>query len=262
MRKPSKQTLGMFALAGIIIAALFVIGAGVATLVSWNVHGRGLSTVSAVTGNVVRALDSFARGFTGRDDSLELERINARLRSQLAGLQDVEEENVFLRNVAELPTRYERRTLIGGVFNYAAIGQQMRMVLNMGFADGVEPGSTVTTESGSLLGIVDDVGKHTSSLIVLDDPSIQITGRVMNTDVGGLVRVDQTGQLALELIGKDEEVAEGAMVVTSGLDTIPAGIPIGIVRSVDSERTTLFQIIRIDAAYRTESVWRVLVFLP
>ena len=252
----------MFALAGIVIAVVFLLVAGAMSLISLNVHGRSLTVVSAVTGNMMRAWGSFARGFTGQDDTLSLEQTNARLRAELSRLRDVEEENVFLREVAELPARYSRQALVGGVFNYAAVGQQMRMVLNIGAEDGVEPGSTVLTGTGSLLGVVDDVRSHSSSLVVLGDPTLQVTGRIMNSDVGGLVRVDPTGQLALELIGKDEEVAEGATVVTSGLDTVPAGIPIGTVRSVDPERTTLFQLIRIDAAYQAEPVWRVLVLLP
>jgi rod shape-determining protein MreC len=262
MMRPSKQTLGMFALAGIVTAVGFLVLMGVGALASWNVHGRGLSVASTFTGNMVRALDSFVRGFSGEDETMELRRANARLLSQLAGLRDVEEENTFLRRIADIPVRKEYRSVIGGVFNYSVAGSELRMVLNVGARDGVVVGSTVVTETGAFLGIVKDVRERSSVVLVLGDPSVQVTGRVMDSQVGGLIRMDQTGQLAFELIGKDESVSEGAVIVASGLDSVPAGLRIGTVRSVDAARTTLFQIIRVDPAYRDETVWRVLVLIP
>ena len=70
----------------------------------------------------------------------------------------------------------------------------------------------------------------------------------------------QRAALLAPACGGDD--TEGAVVVASGLDGIPAGLPIGTIRSVDAERTTLFQIIRIDPAHEAESVWRVLVLVP
>lgn len=262
MGAPSKQTLGMFALAGIVIVVGLAMLAGVGMLATWNVHGRGLSSVSAFTGNMGRGVDAFLRAFNAEDPVHDLQQERSQLESRLAELQDVEEENAFLRRIADLPARGDRDAVVGNIFTYSVVGQELRTVLNRGEQDGIILGSTVVTEAGALLGIVSDVRERSSVVRMLGDPAMQVTGRILGTQIGGLVHVDHTGRLALDLIGKDESVAEGAVVVASGLDTIPAGLRIGTVRSVDAERTTLFQIIRIDPAHGSELVWRVLVLIP
>lgn len=251
----------MFALAGVVMGIVLLLFSGALKLASWNVHGRGLSMVTAFTGNMRHAIEVSMRTFSGRDETVALKRENTRLVSELAFLRDVREENEFLRRIADLPARGEYQALTGGVFSYSVVGQELQTVINIGSRDGVSVGSSVVTESGALLGIVSHIRERSSAVVVLGDPSLQITGRVMGTEIGGLVRVDQTGQLVLDLIGKDESVDEEQMIVSSGLDNVPPGLLIGTIRSVDAERTTLFQIIRIDPAHKAESVWRVLVLV-
>lgn len=262
MRGAGKQNLIMFVLALGVVAFLGAIIVGVRYVASWNVTGSALSGISEFSGRLNVATRTAVEAFGGRHEPLLLEEENARLRTQLSSLTDVAEENEFLRRIADLPARADRRAVVAGVFNYAVVGQQMQMVINKGSHDSVVPGSTVVTDAGVLIGIVDQVRERSATVRVLGDPSVQVTGRVGGTQIGGLVRVDQTGQLVLDLIGKDEAVSEGAPVIASGLDQVPAGLLIGTVRSVDPESTTLFQIIRLDAAHTLRPVWRTIVLIP
>ena len=252
----------MIALAMLVVVALAALFVGLRYLASWNIPGNALSGVYAFTGRINGSLSGAVRGWAGTDDAERLRVENSRLRMELAALQDVAEENVFLRTVAELPPRPEFRAVTGRIFSNAVAGSAVQVTLNVGERDGVTPASTVMTESGALLGFVRDVRERSSTVVVVGDPSLQVTGRIPETEIGGLVRVDGAGRVALDLIAKGETVSEGDVVVTSGLDHAPAGLIIGTVRSVDPESTTLFQQIRLDVAHETDVVWRVLVLIP
>jgi cell shape-determining protein MreC len=84
----------------------------------------------------------------------------------------------------------------------------------------------------------------------------------VGSDVAGLARSDGKGSVLLDLVQKDEQVDEGARIVTSGDDRYPAGLIIGTVRSVDDDAATLFQIVRVAPAAADELHGLVLVIHP
>jgi rod shape-determining protein MreC len=177
----------------------------------------------------------------------------------IAQVADLMEENAFLRLISDLPARRERSVVDGNVFAYGIGGNTQRMVVNRGAVDGIVPGATVTTAAGVFIGLVHQVQERTATVRVVGDPGVQVTARVRGTDINGLMRLDAYGELVLDLIAKDELVSEGVVVETSGLDQMPSGLRIGTVRTVDADRTTLFQVIRLDPAHRAEPVTRVLI---
>jgi rod shape-determining protein MreC len=208
------------------------------------------------------ALDAAGRSWRGDDPVAALREENERLRTGVAQANELMDENAFLRRVSDLPARRDRMVVDAGVFAYGVGGNAIRMVVNRGAGDGVVPGATVTTGGGTLVGVVEAVQERTASVRVVGDTSFQVTARVRGTDINGLVRRDATGELILDLIAKDELVAEGAVVESSGLDRVPAGLLVGTVRSIDAGRTTLFQVIRLDAAHREQPITRVLILSP
>ena len=262
MKRSTQQTLAMTGLALLVVILIAGIFLGLRYLASWNIPGNGLSGVYGFTGRVSNAFAGAVRGFQGTDELMNNRSENMRLRTQIAELQDISEENVFLRKIADIPARREYRAVASGIFAYAISGQQIQVTVNVGSSDDVVPGSAVVTKSGALLGFVRDVRERSALVTVLGDSQLQVTGRVAGEQTGGLVRTDGNGRLILDLIGKDELVREGDVIITSGLDHAPPGLIVGIVRSVDPESTTLFQQIRVDVAHEAESVWRVIVLIP
>lgn len=262
MKRSSQQTLVMTGLALLVVIMVVALFVGLRHLASWNIPGDALGTVYSFSTRLRNGFSGAIRGFRGDDDLLRLQSENLRLQTEIAALSDVAEENVFLRQISELPARRDYRTIPSGIFSYAISGQEVQVTVNVGSRDGVIPGGAVVTESGALLGFVRDVREQSSTVLVLGDPSLQVTGRIAGRETGGLVRTDGTGQVALDLIAKDEVVEEGERVVTSGLDNAPPGLVIGTVRSVDPESTTLFQHIRLSVAHEFESVWRVIILVP
>lgn len=262
MRRISKQTLGMVGAALLVVVFLFGAVAGLRALSLWNFPGRGLTSVYEFSERSRRSVQAAIGAWNDNDSSSHIVAEVIELRASLAALHDVEEENAFLREIADLPARNEYQAIPAGIFSYAVTGGAIEAVINRGARDGVVPGSTVMTSPMVFVGIVDRVSERSSTIRVLGDPTVQVTGRLAGVEVGGLVRLDQSGHVILDLIGKGELVAEGVSVVTSGLDHVPAGLIIGTVRSVDPESVTLFQTIRLDVAHRSESMWRVMILVP
>lgn len=96
----------------------------------------------------------------------------------------------------------------------------------------------------------------------IGDPALEVTARVVGTDVSGLLHTDAKEGLVLDMVQKAEFVSEGQSIATSGNDGLPAGILIGTVRSVDTESATLFKIVRVSSAAAKDFSGKVLVFHP
>ncbi|HXV26611.1 MAG TPA: rod shape-determining protein MreC [Candidatus Paceibacterota bacterium] len=237
-------------------------GYGVRSIVQGAVTENIFWGVRSTFSRASRAVVAAGAAWSGTEDIGTLRDRISVLESERAVLADVQEENEFLRRAAELPARKERRAVIGGVFAYGVAGAQIRMTVNRGSAHGVTAGSAVVTDGGVLVGVVDRVTPQSSAVRVLEDPGSQVTARIGGTPVSGLARVAPDGRFIFDLVAKDETVSEGALVISSGLDDIPAGLIIGTVRAVDPESTTLFQTVTVDAAYRDGPVDRVLILIP
>ena len=244
------------------IAAILGVVLGAVSFLGWETPGRVLASWYETGVRVRSSWNAMRDAWNGSDPVPGLEADVARLQAEVAVVNELRSENEFLRRVSDLPARRERTAIDAGIFAYHAGPSSNYMVINRGAHDAVETGGVVTDGNGTFIGIVEDVQLQTARVRTVGSPDVQVTARVRGSDVNGLIRLDALGELVLDLIAKDEQVPEAAVVETSGLDHVPAGLLIGTVRSVDADRTTLFQIIRIDAAFRSSPVTRVLVLNP
>jgi len=247
-----------------LVMVALVVGAvfGFYRFLHWDAPGIVLAGAYDQAVRIRLSFSAALRAYHGDDPVPGLLSENELLKTDTAQLHELQEENAFLRKISDLPARRERTVIDAGVFAYSMSASGARLVMNRGALDGIVTGAPVTTESGILIGLVASVQDHTSTVHVVGAAGIQVTGRVRGTEVNGLVRLDVYGELVLDLVAKDEPVTEGYTVETSGLDEVPAGLLIGSVRTVDADRTTLFQVIRLDAAHRSQPIRRVLVLNP
>jgi len=136
------------------------------------------------------------------------------------------------------------------------------VIANKGQDDGIAEGNVVVGAGGVLIGVVTEVARDHSTVRVIGDPALEVTARIVGTDVSGLIRVDTSAAVIMDFIQKSEQVTEGQSIVTSGNDQIPAGILIGTVRSVDSEGTTLFKTVRVSPGMHDTISGKVLILQP
>jgi rod shape-determining protein MreC len=230
---------------------------GWATDISGHILAPGaarLDSARGLVGTLTRRVDLAAENARLRD---EVERLTV----QAAGADDLRRELEFARSAAGLVAASGRPAIDASVFSYPRAGGLREAILNKGSRDGVATGDVVVSAPGALVGVVSDVFDEHAVVVTLGDPSVEAAGRIVGTAVSGLVR-SSADDLVLDLVSRDEAVSEGQVVVTSGNDGFPSALIIGTVRSVDTNQTTLFTVIRLTPAFELPPIGHVLVIRP
>ncbi len=119
---------------------------------------------------------------------------------------------------------------------------QYMITINKGSDDGVKAGMTVMNQYG-LIGRVSSVLSGSCEVLLLPDHESAAGARVKSTrEALGVVKGDgtSTGNLQMVHLQHDAELAEGDVIITSGLDMVyPEGIPIGTVTSIQDDANGL-----------------------
>lgn len=178
----------------------------------------------------------------------ELLEENRRLQEELGRLQGekvlLEEELEQLRMEIEAE-RIERR------FSFEVIPAQVvgrdpydwfgRITIDRGKKDGITEGLAVVTYQG-MVGRVEKVYDRYAEVQMLLSPSLALGVLVQRTRDLGVLSGDGKGACVVKYIPLDSQVAEGDLVITSGLgEKIPRGIVVGMVSEVSERQGDLFK---------------------
>ncbi len=261
MRHSSRVVFVAITLIVVIIAAGFL---SHGTLGSWlaDLTGRVLSPLAERIG-YGRAIISVLSGrYDLVQENIDLKTSLDRANAAAARADELVQENQFLRSSIGLQQSINKPAIEAGIFGYLREGGSREFIINKGQSSSVNVGDVVVTSSGALLGLIKNVFEDHSRVVVINDPSLEVTARVVGTNIAGLLRTDPQEGLILDLIQKSETVSEGQSIATSGNDHLPAGILIGTVRSVDTESSKLFKVVRITLAAPGDFSGKVLIFHP
>ncbi len=188
------------------------------------------------------------RGIGGTaEENLELSRDVVRLQTKLNSLRDVEEDNARLRRAFEF-YQEEPDTLIPcDVVSRNISGWWRTVRIGKGSKAGIAPDLAVINPEG-LIGKTAEVTPFTAEILLISDPSFQISAQIKREeqDVFGLVRgagstLKGEPRARIEFINKDIPIRKGDEVVTSGLGAFPKGVHIGYINEVTRDASGLFQ---------------------
>ncbi len=174
---------------------------------------------------------------------------NERLRDRLARL---EEENLQYREAILSSARYEklagfRERLQVPMVPANVVHQDLSswfqsIVVDQGSVAGIRPGMPVITDSG-VVGVVVGTTPSAAKVLLVIDPQSRVDAYVERTRARGNVRGGSDRTCDFEYVLREEDVAEGDLLLTSGLGSVyPKGLPVGIVSSVERKRYGLFQV--------------------
>lgn len=191
---------------------------------------RGLGAVAGAVGNI-------GGGITGRD-ARRAERLRIevdRLQQEVAArdAQGATEQQLAalygLTGAGQYRTRAARVIAYGG-----SLGFEWTVTLDVGSGDGIAEDMTVVNGDG-LVGRVTRVTPTTSQVLLANDASSSVGGRLEAAPPGEVGVVDGAGQspMMLRLFSAQAQVTEGQRVVTFGSTYVP-GVPIGEVVSVEA----------------------------
>ena len=170
-----------------------------------------------------------------------------------------------LSGVLELARGLPQQPVVAEVIGLDASAWFRSITVNRGKSRGVLLNAPVIA-AGGLVGRVIATGAEVAQIQLLNDRDCSVGALLSRTRARGVVagsgeQTSSTG-LSLNYVSNLEDVVEGDLIVTSGMDGIyPKGIAIGRVASVRNG-PRLFKLITVEAAARLDRLEEVFVLPP
>lgn len=191
----------------------------------------------------------------------ELKSSNNELQSRLTKMNELLLENDRLRNLLNFKQQTAMNLVAAEIIGRDLVIDHNTITINKGTNDGLKAGQAVIT-TGGVLGYIFKPEPFTSHVMLITDRYAVVDGIVQRTRAHGIVEGKSQSSCALKYVEKTEDVKEGDLVVTGGLDNVfPKGFPIAVVASV--ERKTFSVSLNVELRpvvdpYKVEEVFIVL----
>lgn len=162
-------------------------------------------------------------------------------------------ENLDLKNeINELKTAvnqykfYEQKKYsfeLANVVGKDIISDSTYLIIDKGSDNGIKIGHPVVSENGMFVGKIIETNSSISKAMLLTDANNHASASLKdNNKTMGIVSGDYKLGLKMELIPQDENIINGDIIVTSGIDEyIPNGLIIGEVIKINKEPNNFFQ---------------------
>jgi rod shape-determining protein MreC len=161
----------------------------------------------------------------------ELKSRNQELTSENTALRELKKENETLREALNINLQRDFKLEIAQVIGKDI--SQDSFFLDKGGEDGISEGLPVISQSKILLGRIGKVYKNNSELILVSNQKSNISVKVGDGELGGIVKGKGNFQIILDLIPLDKEMKPGDAVTTNGMEgNLPRDLLIGKVNKI------------------------------
>ncbi len=204
-----------------------------------TVFGPVQRAVGGAASSVGNALGGLPRLGSYQSDNEKLTRENDRLRGELAaqdGLQCQSDQLAALFKLVDY-TRYAavpaRIVSVGPADTF-----EWTATIDAGTLDGLKPGMAVVTGAG-LVGRTTVVSARTAHVLLLADPKFTVGGTLIGQAALGTASGNGSQPMTYSLASTRSVVSKGDVLLTTGSDTYPPGLPIGTVTSVTPDASAI-----------------------
>jgi rod shape-determining protein MreC len=189
-----------------------------------------------------------------RDLKFEIEQ----LRLEQVRLSDDAQQARRLQALLGFKEQYIAKTVAAQVIGSSGSEQSRSVYIDKGTSAGVEKDMAVITADG-LVGKVLRAYGSSAQVLLINDQSSGVGVIMDKSRLQGVIKGTAAGEVILEKVMTDEQVAPGDLIVTSGGDQIfPKGITVGTVMKV-SPGADLFLNIRVKPSANLSRLEEVLV---
>jgi rod shape-determining protein MreC len=190
---------------------------------------KGLTWFQGGVGDVWRSY-IYLRGVRqeNRDLKYEIERLHL----EQVRLSDDAEQARRLQALLGFKQKFISKTVAAQVIGSSGSEQSRSIFIDKGTRQGIEKGMPVITADG-VVGRVLNAYSTTAQVLLMNDQTSGVGALLEKSRLQGIVRGTPLGEVVLEKVMSDEQVAAGETVLTSGGDRIfPKGLPIGTITRV------------------------------
>ena len=221
---------------------------------------------------VYSGIDSVRRGIHGIWDHyialVNVSRENERLRSEIAEMQeklhavrDTQLENRRLKDILKYSSTLERQSIGARVVGHDVTPWFQAIFLGTGSEAGIERGMSVATPHGAV-GRVHSTRPGLSEVLLVTDSRFAADVMVERNRVRAVAEGIGGSFCRLKYISPVHDIVIGDRIVFTGFDgSMPKGMLLGTVVSVDRSKESLFQRITVQCSVNFQSIEDVLVIL-
>ena len=215
---PNRNFLRYIIIAGLIVT--ITITASVLPVFSRPLHvlGSTLTPVERVLYRLKLATSEFWHYLVNDTDTetAALSNENEQLKSNLAGLALVAQENDILRSQLNIQKKHERQLALAHIIGEKPGSFSRFLVLDIGINQGLRPGLPVIINN-ALVGKIEKVSEHSAEMSLLTDPNSVYYSYLQNSKVKGLIKgTIGLGMLHLTEIPKNTTIVKGENIFTTG----------------------------------------------
>ena len=229
---------------------------------------------------VAEPISDFFEGLLNRGDLLrENEKLREELERAQAQAAASEDAQRRLKELEEALGVKESRPddvfVIADVIAQEPSGFKRALAINRGSKDGLDEGMVVLSKNGSLVGTISQVYEEFAWLRLISDPNSAVNIAVNiavlpaaqeNPEARGVASGSLRGDVSLELLPTEAQIAEGDLVTTSGLGgNYPRALLVGSVVSVEDKPQALSKKASLEPAadlFALDTVLIITNFLP
>jgi rod shape-determining protein MreC len=218
---------------------------------------RGLVWIQNGTGNIWHNY-FYLRGV--RAENRQLKEQIEQMRLQQVRLNEDAAQAHRLQALLAFKEQYISRTVAAQVIGSSGSDLSRVVYIDKGENAGLHRDMAVITSDG-IVGKVLTVFPSVAQVLLINDQSSGVGAILEKTRLQGVLRGTANGEVSLERVMSDEQVAPGETVLTSGGDQIfPKGLPVGTVSKVGNGKD-LFLNIKIKPAANLSKLEEVLVLV-
>src|SRR5262249_39161468 len=136
-----------------------------------------------------------------------------------------------------------------------------RLMIDRGSLDGVKKNMPVVTAMG-IVGRVINVGANFAQVQLITDSNAGVGVLIQSSRLSGELKGMNNSYCEIKYVPANEEVADGEIVVTTGLDRIyPKGLVVGTTEKVEDDPSAPWKRIAVKPAAQVDRVENVFVLL-
>ena len=168
-------------------------------------------------------------------ENADLRRLQLDAGERLLRFEQLEQENLHLRELLQMSRRVETRSIAADILYNAPDPFARKVILDRGAQQGVEPGLAVVDANG-VIGQVTRVHPIQAEVTLLTDRNQSIPVSVVRNGVRGVLYGVGRGMLEMRHVLADVDIRPGDQLVTSGLDGVfVPGLPVATVTRVNRD---------------------------
>ncbi len=206
------------------------------------------NSVNTIRSNISNFFTHYVANISASKENGEIRKKIDDLESRIFNLNELEKENLRLKNLLEFGKGVGYKKVLAQVVAWDASSDFRVLRINKGLKDGVLLQAPVVTSVG-LVGYIYRLTDHFADILTVLDNNNRVDGLIQRVRAHGIVEGYSNEKSLMKYVSRTEPIILGDVVITSGLGNIyPKGIRVGNVTKIERESYGITQYVEITPA--------------